>query len=216
LPHVVQAIAAAGHEIASHGMEHQRVDHMNAAQFLVDARTSKALLEEVSGQVVVGYRAPNYSMGRDNLWAHGVLAEAGYRYSSSIYPIRHDHYGMAESPVTPWHPHPQGVVEIPVAALPWWGVRVPVGGGGYFRFYPYFISRWLLQRFNQQHGSAVFFIHPWELDATQPVVMDLPWRSRFRHYLNLQRTQDRLKHLLDDFHWTSIQQLHGHRWQVKR
>lgn len=206
-PGLVREIAAAGHEVASHGMDHRRVDRMTPAEFYADASQSKAILEELTGERVVGYRAPNYSIGRDTVWALETLAAAGYLYSSSIYPIRHDHYGFPEMGPVPCHPHPRGVLEIPVASLHWGGMQIPAAGGGYFRLYPYGLSRWLLERYNRRFGAAVFFLHPWELDAGQPRIEGLPFRARFRHYHNMHRTSGRLARLLGDFSWAPVRQV---------
>lgn len=211
LPDMLRRIAAAGHEIASHGMSHQRVTSMSREEFRHDIRTSKALLEDLGGQVVEGYRAPSYSIGRENLWALDELAAAGYRYSSSIYPIRHDHYGMPEASRFPFHPRPGGVLEIPVSTFVFAGRTYPAGGGGFFRLYPYAFSRWALRRVNRREARpAVFYLHPWEIDPGQPRMAGVGYKTRFRHYLNLHRTEARLARLLQDFAWERMDRVFAH------
>ncbi|MCB1866716.1 MAG: DUF3473 domain-containing protein [Chromatiales bacterium] len=202
-PGLVAAIAAAGHEIASHGWQHVRVIHQDPDAFRADARDTRALLQDQSGQPVDGYRAASYSIGRDNLWALDVLGELGHRYSSSIYPIRHDLYGMPEAPRFRFHPNGTQLVEVPVTTVEFAGRRMPCGGGGFFRLYPYAFSRWALRRVNRVDGeSAVFYFHPWEIDPAQPrPTARLPARTRLRHYLNLGRMQARLAQLCGDFRW---------------
>ncbi len=205
-PERVRRIAAAGHEIASHGHGHDRVRDLAPEAFRRDLRSARAALEDAAGVAVTGYRAPSYSIGRDNPWAHAILEQEGYRYSSSVYPIRHDHYGMPEAPRQPYRPEAAPrLLEIPVTTVEAFGRRLPCGGGGYFRLYPYAFSRWALRRVNRVDGHrGVFYFHPWELDPEQPRVDGLPARTRFRHYLNLARTEARLDRLLADFHWDRV------------
>lgn len=201
-PDMVRRIADAGHEVASHGMEHHRVTTFEPASFKDDVSRSKALLEEITGKLVLGYRAPSYSIGRDNLWALDVLADAGFRYSSSIYPIAHDHYGMPEAPRFAFVPRNHDLLEIPVSTFRWSGRTFPCGGGGYFRLFPYALSRWAIRRVNSQdHQSTIFYFHPWEIDPEQPRIPGISAKTRFRHYLNLDRTESRLISLLQDFRW---------------
>ncbi|WP_083250704.1 XrtA system polysaccharide deacetylase [Acidihalobacter aeolianus] len=201
-PQMVRRIVDAGHEIASHGMEHHRVTTFDATAFQADVSRSKAILEDIAGKAVLGYRAPSYSIGRDNLWALDVLADVGFIYSSSIYPIAHDHYGMPEAPRFAFNPRQHGVLEIPVSTFRWSGRSFPCGGGGYFRFFPYALSRWAIQRVNRQdRQSTVFYFHPWEIDPDQPRISGISAKTRFRHYINLNRTESRLHRLLSDFHW---------------
>ncbi|MBF0148155.1 MAG: DUF3473 domain-containing protein [Magnetococcales bacterium] len=215
-PGLVRRIVDQGHEVASHGMRHRRVTTQSPEEFLQDASQCKQMLEDVSGTAVLGYRASTYSIGRDNLWALDVLEQAGYRYSSSIYPIRHDLYGWPEAPRFPFHPRQQagrgdGLLEIPVSTLEWFGHRLPCGGGGYFRFYPLFFSLWALRHLNRSEGkSAVFFLHPWELDPGQPRLSGLPLKVRFRHYLNLARMETRLERLLVEFRWDRMDRVFAH------
>ncbi len=205
-PEHVRRIAAAGHEIASHGYAHHRVTELDARDFRADLARTRALLEDITGRAVRGYRAPSYSIGASNRWALDVLEQEGYGYSSSIYPIRHDHYGMPDGPRHAFHPTPTGaLLEVPVSTVEWGGRRLPCGGGGYFRLYPYALSRWALRRVNRLEGRpAVFYFHPWELDPGQPRVRAAAPRTRVRHYLNLARMEARLGHLLSDFAWDRL------------
>jgi polysaccharide deacetylase family protein (PEP-CTERM system associated) len=200
-PALVRRIADAGHEIASHGYGHHRASDQSPKAFSSDIRLAKLLLQDACGQDVKGYRAPSFSIGRSNLWAFDCIIEAGYRYSSSIYPIRHDHYGMPEAPRFPFEPRP-GLVELPVTTSRMLSTNVPAGGGGYFRLLPYSVSRWLIQRVNRNdQRPAIFYFHPWELDADQPRVPGVDAKARFRHYVNLHRTEPRLRSLMRDFRW---------------
>jgi polysaccharide deacetylase family protein (PEP-CTERM system associated) len=200
-PALIRQIAAAGHEIASHGFAHERASEQSPEGFLADIRLAKAILEDVAGTEVVGYRAPSFSIGRGNAWAQDAIAEAGYRYSSSIYPIRHDHYGVPDANRFAHEARP-GLLEIPIATIRLGGRNWPAGGGGYFRLLPYAISRWSIARINGiDHRPAMFYFHPWEVDVEQPRVEAASARSRFRHYVNLHRTAARLARLLHDFRW---------------
>ena len=202
-PAAVRRIVEQGHELASHGYAHQRASDQTAAQFSDDVGRSKALLEDIGGQPVLGYRAPSFSIGSANLWALDVLLEAGYRYSSSIYPIRHDHYGMPDAPRFAFYPKGEsGLLELPITTVRLMDRNLPAGGGGYFRFFPYALSRWLMQRVNERDGqSAIFYFHPWELDPGQPRQQNIGLKTRFRHYVNLDRMETRLKALTRDFQW---------------
>jgi len=203
-PGLVRAIVAAGHELASHGYGHLRASDLSRAQFVDDVVRTRKLLEDIGGAPVRGYRAPSFSIGRTNLWAFDALAEAGYRYSSSVYPVRHDHYGMPEAPRFPYRPHPQ-LVEIPVTTVRFLGQNLPAGGGGYFRLAPYRLSAWMIRRVNRNDGQpAIFYFHPWEIDPQQPRVPGVGWKTRFRHYVNLSRTEGRLSQLLRDFRWQRV------------
>ena len=205
-PQLVRRVAGAGHEIASHGYAHRRANSQSPQAFAQDVGCSKRLLEDICGRPVLGYRAPSFSIGAGNLWAHECLQQAGYRYSSSIYPIRHDHYGMPEAPRFPWRPlGAGGVLELPITTVQALGRRWPAGGGGYFRLLPYAVSRWALHQVNSVDGQAgIFYFHPWELDPDQPQPAGLGLKTRFRHYLNLHRTEARLGRLLRDLHWGRI------------
>ncbi len=201
-PHMVQRIVASGHELASHGWEHRRVSSQTPEEFLEDIRRTRGVLEDVGGQTVLGYRAASYSIGEGNRWAWDALREAGYRYSSSIVPIRHDHYGMPDAPRFAFETAEAGLLEVPVTTVNVAGRNLNCGGGGWFRLFPYVFSRWALRRVNQQEGQAgIFYFHPWEIDPEQPRMPGLDAKTRFRHYLNLERMQGRLERLLCDFSW---------------
>jgi polysaccharide deacetylase family protein (PEP-CTERM system associated) len=200
-PQVVRRIADGGHELASHGYAHLRASDQDRYEFTSDITRAKQLLEDISGQRVLGYRAPSFSIGPRNMWALEALQLAGYRYSSSIYPIRHDHYGMPDAPRFA-HRMPAGVLEIPATTLRLGGRNFPSSGGGYFRLLPYGVSRWMLRRVNEHDGQpAVFYFHPWEIDGGQPRVAGIDAKTRFRHYLNIERMPHRLERLLGDFAW---------------
>jgi polysaccharide deacetylase family protein (PEP-CTERM system associated) len=203
-PELVRRIVAEGHELASHGYEHERATHQSRGDLFEDVCKAKRLLEDIAGVEVRGYRAPSFSIGESNLWAFDCIAEAGHRYSSSIYPIYHDHYGMLDAPRFPYHPIPD-LLEIPLTTARVLGANVPAGGGGYFRLLPYNVSRALIRRVNELEGRpAVFYFHPWELDAEQPRVPGASLKARFRHYHNLHQVQPRLRSLLRDFAWRRI------------
>jgi polysaccharide deacetylase family protein (PEP-CTERM system associated) len=200
-PQLVKDIVAAGHELASHGYGHQRASDLTPAAFMEDIRSAKALLEDLSGSAVLGYRAPSFSIGENNLWAFDCLLETGHRYSSSIYPIAHDHYGMPDSPRFVYEVRP-GLIEVPITTLRAFGRNFPSSGGGYFRLLPYALSRWMLQRVNANDGQpGIFYFHPWEIDSQQPRIAGISAKTRFRHYVNIDRVEARLNQLLTDFRW---------------
>lgn len=206
-PQVVRAIAKAGHELASHGYAHERATLQTPQAFFADIQLAKLIIEDLSGRPVLGYRAPSFSIDARNPWAFDALLHAGYRYSSSIYPIAHDHYGMPEAPRFAYEAR-RGLLEIPITTLRMLGRNFPSSGGGYFRLLPYALSRWMLGHVNRVDGQAcIFYFHPWELDTQQPRVEGLSARTRFRHYLNLSRMQPRLERLLHDFRWGRVDQV---------
>jgi polysaccharide deacetylase family protein (PEP-CTERM system associated) len=208
-PHIVRDIAAAGHEIASHGYSHLRASEQTPQEFSADIRRAKQLLEDTAGVAVLGYRAPSFSIGHANPWAFDCIAEAGYRYSSSVYPVRHDHYGMPDAPRFAYEVRP-GLLEIPVTTARVLGRNLPAGGGGYFRFFPYPVSHWAIRRVNRVDGRpAIFYFHPWEIDPDQPRISGVSLKTRFRHYVNLHRTEARLSALLSDFHWDRVDRTFG-------
>jgi polysaccharide deacetylase family protein (PEP-CTERM system associated) len=202
-PAMVRRIVDAGHELASHGHNHLRASDQAPSEFFTDVSLSKTILEDVGGAPVLGYRAPSFSIGAGNLWAFDCLSEAGYRYSSSIYPIAHDHYGMPGASRFAHYPNgPGGLLEVPISTVRIMNKNFPAGGGGFFRLYPYRLSRWCMQRVNQLDRQAgVFYFHPWEIDPGQPRQHGLDLKTRVRHYLNLARTESRLAALARDFHW---------------
>jgi polysaccharide deacetylase family protein (PEP-CTERM system associated) len=203
-PALVRRIVSDGHELASHGFDHVRVDRLTPQAFRADVRRSKGVLEDAGGVLVRGYRAPTFSIGRDSSWAHAILLEEGYSYSSSVYPRKHDLYGSPGAPRTAFAPIP-GLVEVPLTIVRVFRTDVPASGGGYFRLFPYRLTRWLLVRAHLGNGApAVFYMHPWEVDLDQPRQHQAPLLSRFRHYLNIGRTEGRLRRLLGDFSWGRI------------
>ncbi len=203
-PEMVRRIVSGGHELASHGYLHERASALEPGPFFADVALAKAVLEDVAGTEVQGYRAPSFSIGDANLWAYDCLAKAGYRYSSSIYPIRHDHYGSPDRARFA-HLANSHVLEIPIATARLFSTNLPAGGGGYFRLMPYVLSRWLIRRVNScDEESAVFYFHPWEIDPEQPRVRNVDVKARFRHYVNLERTAARLRLLLQDFRWDRL------------
>lgn len=206
-PEMVRRIVREGHELASHGYGHQRVTELSETQFYDDIHRAKHLLEDIGGQPVLGYRAPSFSIGATNLWALDTLQRAGYRYSSSIYPVQHDHYGMPDAPRFA-HQIRDGLLEVPPTTLRMFNRNLPSSGGGYFRLLPYSLSRWMLQQVNRRDAqSAIFYFHPWEIDPGQPRVEGIDLKTRFRHYVNIGRTEQRLARLLEDFRWGRMDQI---------
>ncbi len=206
-PQLVRRIADQGHEVASHGYGHERASDLSREAFRADIQRAKAVLEDLSGSEVAGYRAPSFSIGPGNLWALDTLAQTGHRYSSSIYPIRHDHYGMPDAPRFA-HQAAEGLIEIPITTLRLFNRNLPSSGGGYFRLLPYALSRWMLRQVNGVDGeAAVFYFHPWEIDTGQPRIAGIDSKTRFRHYLNIHRMERRLQSLLGDFKWGRMDRL---------
>src|SRR6185503_16434576 len=190
MPEVVRRIVAGGHELASHGYRHRRANTQTREEFREDVTRTRKLLEDVGGCAVQGYRAASYSIGLGNLWALDVLQETGHRYSSSIYPIRHDLYGIPAAPRFSFRVGETKLTEIPITTVTMFGRNWPCGGGGYFRLFPYALSRWALRHVNDAEGqSAVFYFHPWEIDAEQPRIGGLSLKTQFRHYLNLDKLE---------------------------
>jgi polysaccharide deacetylase family protein (PEP-CTERM system associated) len=208
-PALVRRIVDQGHELASHGYAHQRATEQNRNEFREDVTRAKRLLEDISGVAVQGYRAPSFSISEGNLWALECLSEAGYRYSSSVYPVRHDHYGMPSAPRFAFHPQAgRGLLELPLTTVRYFNQNFPAGGGGFFRLLPYRVSRAWLRRVNTvDRKPCIFYFHPWEIDPQQPRFRQASALARFRHYLNLERTEARLHRLLADFAWGPIAQV---------
>jgi len=203
-PALIQRIADCGHELASHGYSHQRATDQTPQEFRSDITLAKAIIEDIAGVEVRGYRAPSFSIGDANTWAFDAIAASGYRYSSSIYPIRHDHYGVPDAPRYAHEVRP-GLLEIPVATVRLFSVNWPAGGGGYFRLLPYMLSRWSIRRINaHDRQPAMFYFHPWELDAEQPRVAGPGLTTRVRHYMNLRRMAPRLSKLMREFRWDRV------------
>lgn len=206
-PGLVKKIVAEGHELASHGYGHLRIHEQTPDEFTQDIGRAKALLEDLSGTQVKGYRAPSFSIGPRTLWAFERIAQAGYRYSSSVYPVRHDLYGMPDAPRFAYRPRAD-LLEIPVTTAALLHRNLPAGGGGYFRLLPYVVSRTLIRRVNEvDRRAAIFYFHPWEIDPAQPRVPGTGAKTRFRHYLNLRRTELRLRRLLRDFRWRRMDEV---------
>lgn len=200
-PQLIRKIVKEGHELASHGYGHERASDQSEAAFYSDVHLAKIVLEDLSDGEVNGYRAPSFSIGKGNLWAFDCLLRAGYRYSSSIYPIAHDHYGMPDSPRFAHEVRP-GLMEIPITTLRVLSRNLPSSGGGYFRLLPYPLSRWMLKRVNSTDGeSGIFYFHPWEIDTEQPRIAGISRKTKFRHYVNIERMEGRLNQLLRDFKW---------------
>ena len=204
-PHLVKQIASAGHEIASHGYGHELITAQTPSTFRDDVRKAKCILEQLVSQPIYGYRAPSFSITKTTTWALAVLAEEGYLYDSSIFPILHDRYGISSA-----SPHVHviktesgNLLEVPPSVVRLFGLNVPVAGGGYFRLYPYCFLRWLLRHLDEANTPLVMYLHPWEFDPQQPR-MDGPLVSRIRHYLNLSKTEVRLNMLLKDFEFAPI------------
>lgn len=208
-PAMVRDIVARGHELASHGYAHHRATEQQPGEFHEDVRRAKGLLEDIGGVEVKGYRAPSFSIGRENLWAQAELKKAGYRYSSSIYPIKHDHYGMPDAPRFGFYPDGgEGLLELPVTTVNIFNRNLPAGGGGYFRLLPYGWSRWCLRRVNERDKQpCIFYFHPWEIDPMQPRQRRLGVKTRFRHYVNLSSMEGRIRALCRDFHWDRMDRL---------
>ena len=225
---LVREINRRGHEVACHGYWHQRVTTQTRQEFREDIRNSKAVLEDLIGKPVVGYRAPSYSISLNSLWAFDELIEAGYIYDSSVFPVHHDYYGIPDWPRFPFHvlqgtdgnwapesasPAHDGskpelasrMLEIPITTLNLCGKNIPIAGGGYFRFFPYAFTRWGLKRIGRiDKKPFVFYLHPWELDPDQPRIAGTGMKARFRHYLNLHKTEHRFRQLLSDFQFSSM------------
>lgn len=207
-PDLVRRIIDGGHEVASHGYSHIRVISQTQEEFRDDVVKTKAILEDISGQEVKGYRAASYSINSKNLWALSVLKETGHAYSSSIYPVKHDLYGMPEAPRYPFIHSDSGIIEIPITTIELAGKNYPCGGGGYFRLLPYLISRWALRHVNKLDDlSGVFYFHPWEIDPEQPKISGLSQKTKFRHYVNLKRMERKIKRLLKEFSWGRMDEI---------
>lgn len=202
-PKLIRSIVEAGHEIASHGWDHRRVFTMTPATFRADLERARIAIEDACGQSPIGYRAPSFSIDARTPWAHRVLAEEGYSYSSSVAPIRHDHYGWPEAPRFAYRPLPDSkLIELPVTTVELHGRRLAAGGGGFFRLLPFAFSRWAIDRVNRREGRpAIFYFHPWEIDPDQPRVGDAPLKSRLRHYSRLSAMEVKLLKLLERYRW---------------
>lgn len=208
----MRAIVERGHELASHGYDHSRVFTFTPEEFAEDIARARKILEDAGGVAVTGYRAPSFSIDARNPWAHEVLAEHGYAYSSSVAPVMHDHYGWREAPRFAFNPvGGSDFVELPVTTALFRGKRLAAGGGGFFRVLPYGFSRWAIRQVNRQdRRPAIFYFHPWEVDPDQPRVAGAPMRSRLRHYTNLSKMTGKLSDLLGEFAWGRMDELAAH------
>jgi len=224
-PQLVRRIQAAGHELGSHSYAHRLVYLCSQREFREDTRRAKKVVEDISGEEVIGYRAPSFSITRKSLWALEILAEEGFHYDSSIFPIRRDRYGIPAAPRHPFQvilrngqPTPgasehkranavlsKAIVEVPPSTIPLFRMTLPIGGGGYFRLCPPLLFHRAIGRIVEgERRPTVLYIHPWELDPQQPRFRNGSWLSRFRHYLNLEKTEKRLKSLLARWQFTSV------------
>jgi polysaccharide deacetylase family protein (PEP-CTERM system associated) len=200
LPEMIRRICQEGHEMASHGYGHQKVDTLSQNEFRQDILRAKGILEDICGQRIKGYRAPSFSIGESNLWAHDVLAETGHLYSSSVYPVKTDHYGMPDAPRFAWKTN-SGLLEIPPSSIQFAGRNFPASGGGYFRLLPLALSRWGFRKINAEQQPAIFYCHPWEIDPDQPRIRHASSKSKFRHYVNLNRNFAKIDQLLQSGRW---------------
>lgn len=208
-PRLVRHIVEAGHELASHGYDHRRVFTFTPDQFREDLRKSRLLLEQAAGAPVTGYRAPSFSIDARTPWAHAILAEEGYRYSSSVAPVVHDHYGWPQAPRFAFRPvADSGMIELPVTTARLLGRTVAAGGGGFFRLFPYAFSRWAVRQVNRRdRRPAILYFHPWEIDTEQPRIKTAPLKSRLRHYTNISVMAEKMERLIDDFSWGRMDDL---------
>ncbi|MEW6575313.1 MAG: XrtA system polysaccharide deacetylase [Pseudomonadota bacterium] len=207
-PALIGRIADAGHELGNHGQNHDRVFTFTPQQFAADLERSRKAIEDAAGVAVRGYRAPSFSINPHTPWAHEVMAEQGYSYSSSINPIKHDHYGWPDAPRFAFHPLPDSeLVEIPVTTAMLGKKRIAAGGGGFFRLLPYSYSRWAIRQVNADARPGIIYFHPWEIDPDQPRVANAPIKSKLRHYTNLDAMAGKLKRLMADFKWDRLDRI---------
>ena len=206
-PNLIRKIVGEQHEIACHGDGHELVSRQTPPQFRADVRRAKARLEDIIGELVVGYRAPNFSIARAQAWAYEILLTEGFRYDSSSYPIRHDSYGDHDAPRFPhdvWRTETGRLIEFPIGTTRLLGVNLPIGGGGYFRLLPMMLTRAGIRRVNaREHRPVLFYFHPWELDPHQPRPA-MPWRNRLRHYIGMTREENKLARLFGDIKFAPI------------
>lgn len=207
-PALIGRIADAGHELGNHGQNHDRVFTFTPQQFAADLERSRKAIEDAAGVALRGYRAPSFSINPHTPWAHEVMAEQGYSYSSSINPVKHDHYGWPDAPRFAFHPLPDSeLVEIPVTTAMLGKKRIAAGGGGFFRLLPYSYSRWAIRQVNADARPGIIYFHPWEIDPDQPRVANAPIKSKLRHYTNLDAMAGKLKRLMADFKWDRLDRI---------
>ena len=207
-PQLIRAIVDQGHELASHGYSHKRALDMTQQEFFEDVRQSKDILEQISGTQIHGYRAPSFSVKDSNTWVYDVLVELGFEYSSSTYPIAHDLYGVPHWPRFKYL-RDEGITEIPIPTVRKDDNNTGIGGGGYFRLYPYWMSQKRINRFLKEEKQPYsFYFHPWEIDAEQPKVEGAPLKSRIRHYINLSRMEGKIIRLLNDYRWDTMRNVY--------
>ena len=212
-PSLIKAIVEQGHELASHGYSHKRATIMSEIQFRDDVSKSKQILEDASGQAVIGYRAPSFSVNDSNTWVYDILIDLGFEYSSSTYPIEHDLYGVPKWPrfkyQRPETLDGKGIIEIPVPTSRKNGLNTGIGGGGYFRLYPYWLSKKRIDSYlKAEQQPYSFYFHPWEIDPLQPKVKGAPIKSKLRHYLNLSRMEGKVVRLLEDYQWDTMKSVY--------
>lgn len=207
-PELIRRIIAGGHELASHGWDHGRVFTMTPQVFAADIDRARKTLEDIGGVRVTGYRAPSFSIDQRTPWAHEELARAGYIYSSSVAPVKHDHYGWPDAPRFAFNPVAgSDFLELPVTTAKFAGRTLAAGGGGFFRMLPYAFSRWAINQVNEAGEAGVIYFHPWEIDPGQPRVTNAPLRSKLRHYTNLAAMEGKLKRLISDFEWGRVDEI---------
>jgi len=212
-PNLIKAIVDEGHELASHGYSHQRATQMTQEDFITDVKRSKELLEQLSNTKIIGYRAPSFSINDSNTWVYEKLIELGFEYSSSTYPIEHDLYGVPEWPrfiyERPEIINNKKIIEIPIPTIRKNELNTGIGGGGYFRLYPYWLSKRRIDNFHQQESKPYsFYFHPWEIDSDQPKIKDASWKSKFRHYINISSMEGKLEKLLKDYQWNTMKKVY--------
>ncbi len=206
-PALIRRIVDGGHEIASHGWDHDRVFTMTPEQFRADLARARATIEDAAGTAVTGYRAPSFSIDQRTPWAHAILAEAGYRYSSSVAPLVHDHYGWRDAPRFAFRPlDDSDLIELPVTVAEVGNKRLATGGG-FFRLFPGAFSSWAVRQVNAAARPAVFYFHPWEIDPGQPRVADAPLKSKLRHYSRLGAMAGKLRTLIKRHDWGRVDQV---------
>jgi polysaccharide deacetylase family protein (PEP-CTERM system associated) len=207
-PGLMRRIVDAGHELGNHGCNHDRVFNFTPAQFAADLDRSRKTIEDTGGAIVKGYRAPSFSINKNTPWAHEIMAEQGYVYSSSINPIAHDHYGWVDAPRFAFNPiKGSDFVEIPVTTAMLGSKRIAAGGGGFFRLLPYVYSRWAVRQVNAESRPGIIYFHPWEIDPSQPRVQNAPLKSKLRHYTKLDAMAGKLRRLIADFKWDRLDRI---------